>query len=366
MTNIAYDHQVFGFQQYGGVSRYFYELAKRVGASEGFSASIVAPLYVNRYLGEGGVAVKGFRIPVIPGTGRLIGLANRCIAPAMLRSVHPDVVHETYYRRTSSAPNGCPVVITVHDMIHEKFKSNFGTADRTSEAKRAAVKRADRIICVSESTRTDLIELFGPNPGKIKTIHSGVSLPKAVEPVVPPVLPRPYFLYLGQRGGHKNFRTLLTAYASSALARGDFDLIAFGVSGFTRLENEALRAAGLNSMQVRHLSGDDALLGHLYRNATAFVYPSLYEGFGFPPLEAMSCGCPVICSNTSSVPEVVGDAGLYFDPRSVEALREALELAVSSAELRARLVARGYERVKIFSYERCAAETLEVYRDALQ
>jgi glycosyltransferase involved in cell wall biosynthesis len=365
MLNVTYDHQVFGFQEYGGVSKYFYELARRVAATEGFAASIAAPLYVNRYVrdAEARFKVRGLRIPLVPKTGRLVRTANHRMSQVLFAISRPDLVHETYYQKTAAAPKGCPVVITVHDMIHDKFKGDFKHDDPTSARKLAAVMRADRIICVSENTRADLIELFDPDPAKIRTIHHGFSAVRTIEPAVHPALPRPFFLYVGQRGGYKNFANLLTAYASSGRVNEEFDLVAFGVSAFTRQETDAIRAAGLDSEQVRHLSGDDALLAHLYRKATALIYPSLYEGFGIPPLEAMSYGCPVLCSNTSSIPEVVGDAGLFFDPRSVEAMRESMERVVSSPELRSDLIERGTQRVKHFSYDRCATETMDVYRE---
>jgi glycosyltransferase involved in cell wall biosynthesis len=366
MVNVVYDHQIFGFQEYGGVSRYFYELAKRVAVTEGFSASIVAPLHVNRYLSEGGANVKGFRVPVVGGAARWVSAANRCLVPILLRARRPALVHETYYQTDSMAAKGCPVVLTVYDMIHEKFRGNFGANDPTSERKRAAVARAARVICISEQTRRDLIELFKPDPDKVKTIHLGFSLTTAAEPQRYPELPRPFFLYVGKRDGHKNFAALLSAYASSASLRDGYDLIAFGPQAFTREEQEAVRAARIDSTRIRHLSGDDALLGCLYRRAAAFVYPSIYEGFGIPPLEAMNFGCPVLCSNTSSLPEIVGEAGLYFDPRDVGAIRQAMELLASSQDVRLRLISRGHDRVRHFSYDKCAEQTMDVYRDVLQ
>jgi glycosyltransferase involved in cell wall biosynthesis len=365
MTTVIYDHQVFSWQGYGGISRYFYELAKRVNASEGFSASVIAPLYVNNYLAAGGVNTKGIHIADVPRARRVVDIANRYIESAMLKASQPDVVHETYYRHTSSAPKGCPVVITVHDMIPERSSSGFTRADATSKKKRAAVERADRIVCVSENTRKDLLELFEPDPQKIRTIHLGFSFTGTGGNPSPPSQPRPYFLYVGLRGGYKNFCKLLSAYASHAWLRNEFDLIAFGSHPFTRQEGASINALGLTSLQVRHLSGDDTALGHLYANATALVYPSLYEGFGIPPLEAMGSGCPVLCSDTSSIPEIVGDGGLYFDPRSIDAIVDAMERVASGAELRSDLVTRGKNRARLFSWDRCAAETLDVYRDLL-
>jgi glycosyltransferase involved in cell wall biosynthesis len=366
MISVIYDYQIFGFQLYGGVSRYFYELARRVAKANGFSAAVVAPLYVNRYLNEEGVHIKGMRIPAVPIAGGIVSIFNRCATSIMLRVLRPNLVHETYYKKTSCAPKGCPVVITVYDMIHERFKNNFGALDETSSRKRAAVKRADRVICISERTRIDLIELLDLDPRKAKTIHLGFSLTKQIGPANYPTQRKPFFLYVGQRSGHKNFANLANAYASSTLLRHHFDLVAYGGKEFTRGEIESFSALGLNSVQIRQLSGDDAMLADLYSRAAAFVYPSLYEGFGIPPLEAMSFDCPVLCASAGSIPEIVGDAGLYFDPSQPDAIRHAMELLVSSAELRSDLVARGKARVKNFSYDRCATETLDVYRDLLQ
>jgi glycosyltransferase involved in cell wall biosynthesis len=366
MIKVAYDNQVFSWQEYGGISRYFYELARRVSAIEGFKAAVLAPIYINRYLKNGGARVWGVRVPIVRKTDRMVGLANRLITPSLFTLFKPNVVHETYYRAMKPAYAGAPTVVTVYDMIHEKYKSQFHDGDQTTVAKRAAVARADRVICISESTRSDLISLFGTAPEKIKMIHLGFSFSARSERVHTLALPKPFFLYVGQRTGYKNFIKLLSAYAGSRSLRTDFDLICFGGGPFSAEERRVMSTAGLDSGNVRQLHGDDSLLCDLYRRATAFVYPSLYEGFGIPPLEAMSMGCPVLCSRTSSIPEVVGDAGLYFNPDSVDEMQHAMEQAASSDGLRSQLITLGVQRVKEFSYDRCAAATVTVYRDALQ
>ena len=122
---------------------------------------------------------------------------------------------------------------------------------------------------------------------------------------------------------------------------------------------------GLSASQVQQIGGDDSVLADLYRTAHLFVYPSLYEGFGIPPLEAMSFDCPVVCSNSSSIPEVVGDAAVFFDPDSGESMGQALMKVASDVSLRQALVARGRERIKMFSWQRCAKQTIDVYRSVL-
>src|SRR6202522_677364 len=199
MPHVVYDHQVFSWQEYGGISRYFYELAGRVNAFDGFSASIVAPLYVNRYLKNGGMRARGMYLPPLSRGTRAVEFFNRHLESAWLKIRRPDVLHETYYPATSSAPKGCPVVVTVHDMIQEKFSAAFGLKDETSAKKRAAVMRADRVVCVSENTRADLIQIFNPDPGKVRTIHLGVAAGTANVPTIPPPLPKPFFLFVGMR-----------------------------------------------------------------------------------------------------------------------------------------------------------------------
>jgi len=367
ITNVIYDHQIFSVQEYGGISRYFYELAKRVNSSAGFSASVVAPLHVNRYLDGGGVDVKGIRIPSLRRGVRAMEAINHHIGSALSRMSRPDVFHETYYPEDSSAPMDCPVVVTVHDMIPERLSGVFGKNDETSVRKRAAVERADRVICVSESTRRDLMELFNPDPKKIQTIHLGATratpLDTATEPPKAHMIDRPFFLHVGMRGPYKNFDRVLRAYASRQWLRTEFDLIVFGYALFTPLEIELMASLGIEHPRVRQMTGNDSLLGQLYSRAVALVYPSLYEGFGIPPLEAMAHGCPVLCSNRSSIPEVVGDAGLYFDPESVDSIADAMERVAAVAEFREDLSARGRERAKLFSWDRCAARTMEVYRE---
>ena len=362
MLRITYDHQVFAWQKYGGISRYYYELAKRVGRTPGFRASIVAPLYINNYLLKDRTGVKGVHVPRVRKTARLMAAANRLLAPYSIRKSRPDVLHETYYQHDSRSPKDCPSVITIYDMIHEKFAGDFSSQDHTSSAKRAAAARADFIICISENTRRDLIDLFGVPPEKTRTIHLGFALTAEDLPVPATLAIKPFILFVGQRRGYKNFDALLNAFASSKRLIREYDLIAFGGDAFSKSEESRIRAANIPLSSVRQVSGNDDQLALLYQQAAAFVYPSLYEGFGIPPLEAMSFNCPVLCSNTSSIPEVVGDAAYFFDPSDIDAIRTAMETVLESHEIRSSLVSRGQARVRLFSWDQCATETMCVYR----
>ncbi len=142
-------------------------------------------------------------------------------------------------------------------------------------------------------------------------------------------------------------------------------MVCFGGGNFSKQELALMESLNISQDKIKYMSGTDDLLACLYASAAVFVCPSLYEGFGIPPLEAMSFGCPVVCSNTSSLPEVVGDAAELFDPASEVSMRTAIEQVVSNPEIAQILVKRGYERIKQFSWEKCAHETFNVYNKIL-
>jgi len=230
--------------------------------------------------------------------------------------------------------------------------------------KRIATQRADHVICISECTRKDLLEFFYLPEDKVSVVYLGFD---RLNPVISTVdfKNKPYLLYVGQRRGYKNFEGFLRAYASSAWLRNNFDVVCFGGGIFSREETKLFEEFRLSGDQLIQVNGSDSKLANFYRDAALFVYPSLYEGFGIPPLEAMSLDCPVACSNSSSIPEVVGDAGEYFDPNDTESMRTAMERVLNSTSRRAELIERGRLRCTHFSWARCAEETLAVYRSLM-
>jgi glycosyltransferase involved in cell wall biosynthesis len=367
---IVFDHQIFTLQRYGGISRYFVRLAQGLLA-QGHQADVVAPLYVNRYLKDlptqcvHGLALE--RHP--PKTARLFMLVNDYLSKVVMRSMNVDLLHETNYSAKPVSPSGNGRVITVHDMIHEKFAAEFPVRDDTSKRKRLSVARADHIICISQSTKNDLCTLFDVPEWKVSVVHHGferferryVAIPGAASRTV-----RPFLLYVGARGGYKNFAGLLKAVAARSELKNTFDVVAFGGDAFNASELALITQLGYGSQAVRQQGGDDTLLGNLYSSAAAFVYPSIYEGFGLPPLEAMAHECPVVTSNSSSMPEVVGNAGAYFDPMDFDAQAEAICSVVFDEQRRSELTQLGQKRLALYSWERCAIETQAVYQKVLQ
>ncbi|MBU5612537.1 glycosyltransferase family 4 protein [Geomonas azotofigens] len=365
---IAYDAQIFYEQAYGGVSRYICELAARIAALDEMEVSITAPMHINAYLEHLQHLVAGFRLPGVKRMPLSVRGAGMLMCDLMMRAQAPDLIHETYYFPYRMGPLRARRVLTVHDMIHERLPGYFDPTDRTPRFKLMAVQRADHIICVSKRTRQDLIDVHGTSPDKISVVHHGFGLLPARDgddAGKPPLVQDSFLLYVGPRGGYKNFAGLLQAYAASREVHERCLLVCFGGGELTQRERETVRGLGLREDRVVQFGGGDQVLARLYRQALAFVYPSLYEGFGIPPLEAMSFGCPVVCSNGGSIPEVVGDAGAYFEAGDVESMRLALQSVASSESARRELIARGLERLKLFSWDRCARETAAVYRKLL-
>ena len=361
---IAFDHQIF-LQTHGGISRYFNQLAHGL-LDLRQEVGVFAPFYLNNNLTSlpkssvHGRYIK--RYP--PRLSRIFSVYNPYVSRYQISKWKPDVVHETYYSRLGSAPKNCPTVITVHDMIHELFKDNFSKNDETIAIKKIAIERADHVICISENTKNDLLRLYDIAANKITVVYHGFDQFAKIDQTTEETSPsdKPFLLYVGGRWGYKNFSGFLRAVASSKRLMSDFDIISFGVSKFCKSELSLIETLGFAKNQVRHVSGNDVLLGQYYRVARAFVYPSLYEGFGIPPLEAMAHHCPVISSNSSSMPEVIGTAAEFFNPSSHEDMRHAIEAVVYSESRIDDLKKQGIERLDHFSWTQCTQQTLNVYR----
>ena len=279
----------------------------------------------------------------------------------------PDIVHPTYYRvltPSALARADQPVIITVFDMIHELFPERNDPLC-IAEAKRACIKRADSILCISEHTRRDLIDRY---PGVAdKAFVTPLASSMSVNPdqvVAAKDLDVPFFLYVGGRDGYKNFDSLLVAWSRSSLRTRGFQL---RVVGTDWLPDEKIRILQLNVCDtiVHEGTVNDSRLSILYRRSIALVYPSKYEGFGIPLLEAMQCGTPVVCSRTSSLPEVGGDAALYFDLADLDTLVTKMEALAESQSLREQCIARGEAQCQKFTWSRTAKLTVEAYERVL-
>jgi len=362
---VAFSPDIFSVQEYGGISRYFTELIPRVASVDGFEVSVHMGFSHNRYgLQEMRSQFASFRYVRSP-FGRsmryLVALLNEfwfqnCIS---MSSGHIDAIHMTYFP-TRMPTTHALLTTTVYDMIPERFPGRV-TRTLLPARKRACIDRCSRIIAISESTKTDVVEFYGVDPLLVDVTRLANSL--HAEPGGNPV-GRPYVLFVGGRGGYKNFARLVAVWAEMRAIREEFLLICFGYNRFTESEQHMISAVGLGHTIV-WMGGSDVLLASLYAHAQALVYPSLYEGFGLPVLEAMHYGCPVVCSNSSSLPEVVGDTAVTVDTADSGALANGMAAAIGDPILRARLVLAGRAREATFTWDRTAVETVESYRRLL-
>jgi len=362
--NILYDYQIFSAQKYGGISRYFYEVSNRIAELKGNEVEIISPLYVNKYFNKKCKVIPlGVEIPDFPHTKKILNILNSSLSNFFVnRKNGIDIFHETYYSRLNNLPKNAKRVITIHDMIHEKYSNKTSSPDKEALNKALAVKRADHIICVSENTRLDLIDILNVPVDKTSVVYHGYEF------IVQDNIQcqssynnKPFILYVGKRSGYKNFNEFVLAYSKSAYLRKEFSIICFGGGEFNTYEKTLFNSLNISFDKVFHLSGTDNVLANLYRTAAVFIYPSLYEGFGMPTLEAMSFGCPVACSNTSSLPEVVGNAAELFNPLDIDEISNALLSVLSSTERARELTLLGKENINRFSWGKCARDTLSVY-----
>ncbi|WP_218079625.1 glycosyltransferase family 4 protein [Anthocerotibacter panamensis] len=365
MIKLAYDYQIFLRQQYGGISRYLCEVAARIAKDKNYNTRVVALAYINNYLSDCPSSLTlGRHIPKVPKSYKVLSKINTEGSKLIFRSMKPDIIHETYYSPNRLAPKKSKVIITVHDMIHEKFINYFPLdRDNTVQVKAKALHRADHIIAVSQNTKKDVVEILGIDPQKISVIYHGHMLKNTPKPSYDTRFP--YILYVGERKTYKNFASLLKAFSNDRLLKNDFKIVCFGGGPFSKAEIAMLQDNTLDEKSVIQISGDDGKLAAYYANASAFIYPSFYEGFGIPPLEAMEQQCPVVCSNASSIPEIVGNAGEYFNPYELDSITTALKLVLYSKTRQIELIEAGCKRVKHFTWDKCAKETMKLYQSLL-
>jgi len=268
-----------------------------------------------------------------------------------------------------------PYIITVHDLIRyldldgdESFISRPNRRDRHYlSLDYKGIRKAIRIIAVSQSTKNDLIHYLGIPDEQISVVYEGIDH-SLFQPVSHRIYNYPYILFVGSEQPRKNFTTLLKAFSQLKSEPGfkELKLVKVGKAGgqeanFRNQTMEVIESLNLSSEVIFTEFVPEADLPAYYSGAEVFVLPSLYEGFGFPVLEAMACACPVITSNISSLPEVTGKAGIMVDPYDIDSLAQAMRRVLTSSELRDSMIRRGLEQAKRFSWEKTAEQTLEVY-----
>ena len=294
--------------------------------------------------------------------------------PLTVSREKPDVFHAPHYVLPTLMPGR--TMVTIHDCIHLMFPEYLPCRMAKVYARAAmysATRRASRILTVSESSKRDILRFFPVDPGKITVIYNAIDERFRIQPAEDATarvreryqLADPFVLYVGNVKPHKNVERLIEAFAL-VLRRwpGTLTLLIIGeaISSFPTLRRAVHRHQLHGRVRFLGFVPEDTL-SVLYRLAGVFVFPSLYEGFGLPALEAMACGTPVVASNVSSLPEVLDEAALLVDPHSAPEIADAIVRVLSDPAVGAELRAKGLARAEQFSWPRSVARTLEIYRE---
>lgn len=365
---ILFDHQCFVNQEYGGISRYFVSLMDELNKLNDVSTQLALKYSNNFYLtGKSDIKVKPYFSSFnFRGKKYSAHLLNMPYSRAQIKKLDYDIFHPTYYNPyfLKSIENKA-FVLTVYDMTHELFPAIVHWFDKTAEQKKYLLSKAKKIIAISENTKKDLINLLKAPEDKIEVIHLASSINKQMVAVNNYIkLPERYILYVGSRNYYKNFSNTLIAH--EALIKNDetLFLICAGGGNFTNKEVELFKEMQIED-KVLYKPADNKSLVVLYSNAVLFIFPSLYEGFGIPVLEAMNCDCPVALSNVSSLPEVGGDAAVYFDPNDPSDISKQMSKIIYDDNFRTDLIEKGKLQRKNFSWEKTALQTKKVYESIL-
>ncbi|RDU63994.1 GDP-mannose 4,6-dehydratase [Helicobacter sp. MIT 14-3879] len=340
---VLYSNDIFSTQFVGGISRYIYELYKR-----NTNAKIPLIYSENLYLN------KFKKKLYFKGKTRLILLLNNALEKLYLKK--PLLIyHLSYYKNVSKPKNASIMVVTVHDMIHEIYADSYFKNDKiTTKLKLLNCKEADGIITVSNQTKKDLIKIFNIKENKIKVIYLGHSLQK-YEAKLP--FEKGYILFVGSRGGYKNFRNFVKAIS---ILKTRINVICVG-NDFNDDEISLLNSLKLKDRFKTYYAKDNELYS-LYNNAKCFVFPSFYEGFGIPILEAFFSSCVCVLSNIEVFREIASDAALYFDPNLPQDIAYSINKILKEDTISKNLIKKANKRLEYFSWENTYKQTMEFYK----
>ncbi len=357
---VLYDYPSVSME-YGGVARYVCEIIKELQNDIEAEASILVTdnVYIKELLFlkvKKLITSKNFK-----GKNKAQKFINTIYSNYKVLKNDFDVFHATYSDAYFLRKVKKPTVVTIHDMINEKLPEYHISHARHIENKKNLIYKSSHIIAVSENTKKDILEIYPVSPDKITVIHHG-----------PPVRSDQvyknefgdYILYVGRRTRYKNFPFFVESIVTLLSQNPDLKLVCVGNS-FTQDEKEFLDKLGVLK-QASSIGVADDVLYSLYKNALVFVFPSIFEGFGIPILEAFANECPVCLSNSSCFPEIAGEAALYFDGNDSDSIRKSVERVINDKNLGDDLRRKGLERLSLFSWHKAAQETFNIYKKIAQ
>lgn len=381
---ILYDHQIFALQKYGGISRYFaqiiHNLPKNIETkiavkstnNEYFKNLSLTPqnkeiqYHYEKFLPEIDFKGKSFLFKIMKGISPFKSIDpvifNKEYSIELLKNQDFDIFHPTYYDDYFLDYIGNkPFVLTIHDMIHEIYPEMIKD-NATILRKAKLASKAAHIIAVSEKTKKDIIELLDIKEEKITVIYHASSIVKKSDSIIT-ALPENYLLFVGDRSLYKNFAFFVYSIKLLLQKRNDLKVICTGCN-FSKQEQILFNELNLEG-RFLNLYLQEEQFYEVFHKAKALIFPSYYEGFGIPIIEAFDAGCPVILSNSSCFPEIAGDAAIYFEPKNKNQMIAAIEKILDDNKYRESLIEKGSERLHSFSWEMSMQQTLDVYKNIL-
>lgn len=366
------DPQAYNMQRFGGITRYHTEVFVELSKMPGVSIECPILFADNLHLKEHGLfqsrwgEVMQWRwLPkfIRKKIAKKFRRSNFHQTKAALKKQDYDVFVSTYYDPYFLDYIGDkPFVLTLHDMIHDLFPQYFTRDKNTVQWKKLLLEKATRVIAVSENSKRDVLRIYPHiDADKIDVVYLSQSINTASKAKVD--LPQRYILFVGNRSIYKNFNFFIKAVAPLLKADANLFVVAAGGNALEKDEIALLQQLSITA-QVIQQNFEDSELASYYSQAQCFVFPSEYEGFGIPVLEAMACGCPVVLAHHSSFPEVAGDAGVYFELHNADDLRNKVKDLLDDPNLRQSCRENGMARAAEFSWHKTALGCLESYRKA--
>ena len=342
---VLFTNHIFQNQIYGGISLYFSKLISCMGVEK---ESIFTGFHINEFIEEG----VGCKVPNFRYTSKIRSSINEYFLEKYIKKVKPNLIHYTYF--TENIVNKIPKIFTIYDMTVEKYPDLFPDSKKQTHTKRISCENADHIITISNSTKQDLMDEFGIASDQISVIHLGVDFtPPSNNPLV---TDKPFILYVGARYEYKNFKSLLYAYSKSN-SKHDFDLVCFGPVSFDVEEQKIIHDLKI-SESVFHVTGSNQLLAQYYTESSLLVYPSLYEGFGLPIIEAMLYKTPVLCSKNSSLTEIGKEHVTYID---FDEFSSQIDFILNNTSYNSCDVSDAYSYACQFTWNKCSTQTESIY-----
>ncbi|MFC5283310.1 glycosyltransferase family 4 protein [Pedobacter alpinus] len=363
MQKIFFDHQKFSTQKFGGISRYFANIIDEIKKKSEFDYLLGVANSQNYYIKDEPQFLNNNLANYFLKSeyGFRTFKTNELYCKYLLKKNNFDVFHPTYYDPYFIKFLKKPMVTTIHDMTYERLPEYFWVQDPLTSYKRISAQRADKIIAISETTKRDLLTYLEVDESKVEVIYHGIDIKTPLKLEKVNDLPTNYLFFVGDRSGYKNFYLMLDAFAVLSKKHPDLHLVLSGGGKLIGADVEIIARLKLQD-KVHHYNVTDEQLNYLYSKALLFVYPSLYEGFGLPILEAFKANCPILLSDTDCFKEIAQNAAAFFYQRSLEDLINMIEKLISDKSLRENLVANGNIRLQDFPIEKSISKTLELYK----